>query len=869
MCAKKDPPRLEDFELLVEDRTFTDYFNVYLSLPVFGQRVIYDVIERDFEFCPSVRRQRDFVHRKRLLQWLYTERYSLFCNTDLYLEYLLCLSMDDPDASKNFIRNLLGHVMGMQLLREALKGTHGEKVYQCWLDAKKIHRIASVEDKRYEINRFKQTYLISGADKELAENYKEVVYHGSSFVFLFFFSIFTQCFGWGFYNFFETLLLRALTRYWLPRYIIHIINSLPTPKLQAAATTTQEEDKDGQTTITDLLSLCGGRVVAPLEIRVSDKVLCGIASDHLAGFPFRKFLRSKGLSLENRCLSFWNDVHYYNQLEQENVLFIKQKFAQRIVERYLLSNDEENEIFCESLKLALIKSLSEENDESLLYAANDLVSKWLKNLVHPQKVKIEAMKVSKKVEMLVDEEELNDALELEGISSLKGRDGRLLRRHGTMLVQPTKPRSFMEVLSTREHFEFFRLYLINEKALQPLLFWKCVEDMKRTMQPQTCQLKANQIFRRFFGRHANHGEALDSKDDIIKMLSSVSKASPGMLLCAQSCIFRMMERKWYPGYLESFPANAEIKDIHTSDATAPNDTRIILNNKVISLTKLPRDLHFWLEVTRDQYQGFDYAKGGITKEDMDLLTEKSKAIVNCFLASDIAPRVQVNVTSDMAVTIANNLHLYGPQRSLFHEASILLFPVLYHFWRRFCDEWLKNDTAERYMRKHEHSFKHRVVHTPHTDSRPPDYQNVDSDNIKTFTFSTTDDTWFRINFTILNGIRILLPKLRGSKSGEFDEVEDENVPLKSKSAGRRSVVSIRSRPSVSDYKKQSGDSSRHKGKEDGRLPTKQQSAIEEDAFLPAGSIISETSSSKNDRRRSSNKTKDMVKAVQVAIKIKH
>ena len=36
----------------------------------------------------------------------------------------------------------------------------------------------------------------------------------------------------------------------------------------------------------------------------------------------------------------------------------------------------------------------------------------------------------------------------------------------------------------------------------------------------------------------------------------------------------------------------------------------------------------------------------------------------------------------MAANIMNNLATHGPTRGLFHDAMLLLFPVLYHFWKR-------------------------------------------------------------------------------------------------------------------------------------------------------------------------------------------
>ena len=43
---------------------------------------------------------------------------------------------------------------------------------------------------------------------------------------------------------------------------------------------------------------------------------------------------------------------------------------------------------------------------------------------------------------------------------------------------------------------------------------------------------------------------------------------------------------------------------------------------------------------------------------------------------------QVNIPSDLATSIAVSLTQSGPTRGLFHDAMILIFPLLYYFWKR-------------------------------------------------------------------------------------------------------------------------------------------------------------------------------------------
>lgn len=96
---------LED--LLAYDDLFLDYFNAFLSLPVFPQRLTYnrltgafeetDVLERDLHSSSSRGNNSEGLpygptdeERERLLEWARTERLPLFLSTQLFREFKLC-----------------------------------------------------------------------------------------------------------------------------------------------------------------------------------------------------------------------------------------------------------------------------------------------------------------------------------------------------------------------------------------------------------------------------------------------------------------------------------------------------------------------------------------------------------------------------------------------------------------------------------------------------------------------------------------------------------------------------------------------------------------------------------------------------------
>ena len=71
----------------------------------------------------------------------------------------------------------------------------------------------------------------------------------------------------------------------------------------------------------------------------------------------------------------------------------------------------------------------------------------------------------------------------------------------------------------------------------------------------------------------------------------------------------------------------------------------MINNQFVYTDRLISDLEFWMEVDRFKNQA-DYAiecarSGNYSLEDENLLLDKAKTIVKCFIDSDVPPRVQV------------------------------------------------------------------------------------------------------------------------------------------------------------------------------------------------------------------------------------
>lgn len=78
---------------------------------------------------------------------------------------------------------------------------------------------------------------------------------------------------------------------------------------------------------------------------------------------------------------------------------------------------------------------------------------------------------------------------------------------------------------------------------------------------------------------------------------------------------------------------------------ALHPTRRVINSKFVNTDRLISDIEFWMEVERFKYQAENAAEcarsGNYTLEDENLLLEKARTIVKCYIDSDIPPRLQV------------------------------------------------------------------------------------------------------------------------------------------------------------------------------------------------------------------------------------
>ncbi|KAK3603388.1 hypothetical protein CHS0354_009372 [Potamilus streckersoni] len=203
-------------------------------------------------------------------------------------------------------------------------------------------------------------------------------------------------------------------------------------------------------------------------------------------------------------------------------------------------------------------------------------------------------------------------------------------------------------------------------------------------------------------------------------------------------------------------------------------TRVVVKNRVIILARLPQDLWFYVEILK--YMSLVdnvYATVCVTQEDASILIDKAKSVIICYLNSEFPPKVQVNIPSEMAYVIGMNLEYVGPTRALFHEALMLLFPLLYHYWKKFRKDESDKLLSVEYHHRLKKKLGGRSAHTPHQNITIPNYLNITVDSIPAVTMPLLEEK-MKITFSFVEGVRYVY-SLSRSKQGSKEDKNPRSV----------------------------------------------------------------------------------------------
>ncbi|XP_072199428.1 regulator of G-protein signaling protein-like [Excalfactoria chinensis] len=419
--------------------------------------------------------------------------------------------------------------------------------------------------------------------------------------------------------------------------------------------------------------------------------------------------------------------------------------------------------------------------------------------------------------------------------------------------KPTRrPRHFVKVLHSPAHLQYFRQFLEERGAAEPLHFWMAVEKLAAESSTKTRSLLVNSIVRNYFHGETPAEKLLDCSSSIIKEISQAETVTPFMLMTAQIFVQKAMEKRWFQEYQDLFPPSdpcksnfclrygrgsfktdnlrwawfaiqnivrsickfhremnnnkcrAEFEDFlrkelenkeenlpitsmhrnstsrsHTTSARSPWDKDVVLvkrqmfNNQLITVNFLVDDLRFYLEISKfsklaDSAEALA-ARDVCTKNEVDFLRRKAAIISKLFLNSDIPPKLRVNVTEDERDLIWSMSSKGLLNRLLYHKAKVAIFPILIYFWKRFCNWKVMKSFRVRSVKK-----KPATLLTSRKARSEPSEIYSPSNNAV-------------ILFSLLRGIRVLLP--RSHKKKELEEEREEAKGAEMSSSGSSSAPS--------------------------------------------------------------------------------
>ncbi|XP_006887843.1 PREDICTED: regulator of G-protein signaling protein-like [Elephantulus edwardii] len=143
--------------ILLEDEIFADFFNTFLSLPVFGQMPFYTVENSQWSLWPEIP-DNLITKYKGLLTWLEKYRLPFFCKTNLCFQYILCQELvnfiKSPEgvtmmqwkkADQWLLQKCIGGVRGMRRFCAYLKSSAGEELVDFWILTEKILSIDEMD----------------------------------------------------------------------------------------------------------------------------------------------------------------------------------------------------------------------------------------------------------------------------------------------------------------------------------------------------------------------------------------------------------------------------------------------------------------------------------------------------------------------------------------------------------------------------------------------------------------------------------------------------------------------------------------------------------------------------------------------------
>ncbi|NXU81435.1 RGSL protein, partial [Oreotrochilus melanogaster] len=116
-----------------------------------------------------------------------------------------------------------------------------------------------------------------------------------------------------------------------------------------------------------------------------------------------------------------------------------------------------------------------------------------------------------------------------------------------------RPRHFVKVLHSSAHLKFFKWFLEEHDAEEPLSFWLDVEKLVAETSPKMKNFLIDRIVRKYFHAQIPAEEQLGCHSSIISEIRETKVVSPLMLMTAQVLVQKAMEKRWFKEYQDLFP----------------------------------------------------------------------------------------------------------------------------------------------------------------------------------------------------------------------------------------------------------------------------------------------------------------------------
>ncbi|XP_071607511.1 regulator of G-protein signaling protein-like isoform X2 [Heliangelus exortis] len=116
-----------------------------------------------------------------------------------------------------------------------------------------------------------------------------------------------------------------------------------------------------------------------------------------------------------------------------------------------------------------------------------------------------------------------------------------------------RPRHFVKVLHSSAHLKFFKWFLEEHDAEEPLSFWLDVEKLVAETSPKMKNFLIDRIVRKYFHAQIPAEEQLGCHSSIISEIREAKVVSPLMLMTAQVLVQKAMEKRWFKEYQDLFP----------------------------------------------------------------------------------------------------------------------------------------------------------------------------------------------------------------------------------------------------------------------------------------------------------------------------